>query len=420
MEALVSQLPRPQAATSERMAALICPCITVKLDGIRTLVVTSSRGRHAHTMCAVRCLSPPRGGQPFSALDAEEVGGHFYVFDALFVKGVDVRHLPLRARLREASLCLPPACIVKRYYWDPEPSLEVTVQRLVAKKLRLADGTHVHPLEGFIFTSLYSPYQHSPLKFKFHTTCDFLLSSTSCVSFTGQRRYHLHIQKKQKIERFGGHGEVQSFAALSAEEETCLGLSHKGTSLEDGAIVELKLVVTSWICIRRRRDRRSPNTLSTVLENIEIQRSGRCDARFLMKCLSCTKPAAVVREHVIDAMLRAVSVSAATVAAPAVGLFLPNAQRLQLELAAARGTERRAIGIVVPPLSFERAPTAEVHEHALTMDGVISMAARYGWGCKWMRSLRGRDFPTQHAAFSPELHATLDSMQFAILCTEGR
>lgn len=420
VEALLGELPRPEPATAERLAALVCPCVTVKLDGTRTLVVVSSRGVHAHTLREIHCLaSTCDRTSAFSAFDTEEVSGHFYVFDALFVNGVDVRHLPLRARLREAGTCLPAKCSLKRYYWGADPSMQVTIQRLVGKRLRLADGSYVHPLEGFVFTSLSSSYHEAPIKFKFHITCDFLIVSTDtddCDDEPRQRRFDLYIQKNRQIERFWGHGGVQDTVSLDTKDIQLLGIPVVGAFREDNVIVELRLVVEAWVCVRRRQDRDRPNTLTTVLENIGIQRSGRSDARFLIKNLASARPALEIQNKIIDAMLRAVSTCAATIAGPAVGLFLPDAQRLERELGCTQEGERKAVGVIVPPPTFEVPQRPEVPASKLTMDQVVATAARFGWGCKWIRSFQGRDFQSGDTTLSESLRASLDSMQFLLLC----
>lgn len=429
-QALLSQLPRPEPATAERLAALVCPCVTVKLDGTRTLVVVSSRGVHAHTMRSVRCFSQCAASSGFTALDAEEVSGHFYVFDALFVKSVDVRHMPLRSRLREAAPYLPAVCSLKRYYWGDDPSsLQVIVQRLVGRKLRLADGSFVPPLEGFIFTSTCSPYHQPPVKFKFHITCDFLLVCTKSGEESGDRCAHrifnLYVQKNREIERFRGRRNVQATVSLNAEEERLLGIPPGGALRDDENIIaELKLVGLSWVCVRRRHDRQRPNTLSTVLENIEIQQSGRSDAKFLIRNLSNIKPSPKRQTEIIDAMLRVVSTSAAaTIAAPAVGLFLPDSERLEAELRrGADACERKALGVIVPPPAFEAPRSAAFHARALTMDEVVTTAARFKWGCKRMRSLQGKDFLSsgEDTGFSAKRKASLDSLNFLLLCNFAR
>jgi hypothetical protein len=425
VQALLSQLPRPEPATAERLAALVCPCVTVKLDGTRTLVVVSSRGVHAHTMRGVRCLSQS-GTSAFTALDAEEVSDHFYVFDALFVNGIDVRHLPLRPRLREAARCLPARCSLKRYYWGDDASLQVTVQRLVARKLRLADGSVVHPLEGFIFTSACASYHEPPVKFKFHTTCDFLLVRACSGEESGEhgahRRFDLYIQKRGELERFRGSGNVQTTVSLNEAEATLLGVPPGGARREDNVIAELRLVGLSWVCVRGRPDRQRPNTLTTVMENIDIQRSGRSDARFLIKSLASRKPSPEWQARVADAMLRAVSTAAAIVAGPALGLFLPDAARLEEELrGGAKSADRKAVGLVVPPPAFEAPRRASFHALALTMDQVDSMAREFGWACKWLKSLQGKDFlvSCEEAGVSRDRKSSLDSLQFLLLCNSA-
>ena len=208
IQRLLIEAPKPIPATKKRLAEIPDPYVTLKLDGVRTLLVCSGGAVHACTLRGVERMSSTVDGvssvaSRITILDSERIGDHFYVFDALFVNGVDVRHLPTLARLRETKGALPKCAILKRLYWGPNPSIMETVCRLMRSHPRLADGSRMESIEGFIFGSLAAPYRQDHLKFKFEVTCDFQVKSAHSKSSVGMsssvHRLVLYAQRMKEI-----------------------------------------------------------------------------------------------------------------------------------------------------------------------------------------------------------------------------
>jgi len=417
IQALLDSLPKPRPATAQRLDELLDPCVTVKLDGVRTLLVRCARGLLARALRSQDVIDTTPG--EFSAYDTERIGPHFYVFDVLFVNGVDVRHLPLRARLREANCTLPGCASLKRFYWGPEPSLSSTVQRLVCSRPKLADGSRVEALEGFIFGSLSAPYDWAPLKFKFGVTCDFLVSSPKACAPDTARTLLLNVQRAQMLEEFRGYGDAPRTITVSAAEAAALELPNDAIEVRDCIVLELKLVVGSWLVVRRRKDRQRPNTARTVIENLQLQCAGKCDARFLLRHLegACHSQSSV--DQVRDAMLRAAGTSAAVAASgPASALFLPDALRLSAELEPTEGTPPRVVAVVAPPLSVLVGPRTSVSKTFLPLEGGVGVAKQKGWRCRRLAGLRARDFLAGYAKLPASLRLALEDVCFLLLQQE--
>jgi hypothetical protein len=296
-----------------------------------------------------------------------------------------VRHLPLRARLREASAALPEPATLKRYYWDPSSIID-SVERLAASRPRLRDGSRLAELEGFIFCNMSSPYDAPPIKFKFHLTCDFLVTTSP----QHERLLLLHVWSQRQLVPFR---PVDAPEHLHLSQERCAELRlPERLALDDAVVLELKLVACVWHCVRRRWDRARPNTLHTVLENIQLQRTGKCDAKFLRSQLARAPALDATLAHVVGAMLRAAGVSAALQrCGPVTALFLPGRDELQRAMAHAAQSDE-ALAVVAAPLEVQAAQLSALPPDALPLDAVCNLAKDSGWRCGLWQSLRAQDF----------------------------
>jgi hypothetical protein len=221
---LLDHLPKPIAANEQRLLHLADPCVTIKLDGIRALLVHDVKGITAHTLSGTMHVSD-QGCSAVSIFDTELIKDFFYVFDALFVRGVDVRHLPLASRLERAASATPRCAVIKRFFWGPDPPITTTIQRLALSRPRLADGSRLESLEGFIIGSMAAPYQTPSIKFKFSITCDFLVAEQpSQSSLETMREFRLHVLRSQDLVPFRNSRDVPGTLLLTAERATELEL----------------------------------------------------------------------------------------------------------------------------------------------------------------------------------------------------
>ena len=83
MEELLLSAPKPRPLTEARFAAMASPCLTVKLDGVRSLVIQDSRGTGALSFAGYERIHPATS-EKLWVLDSERVGSIFFVFDVLF------------------------------------------------------------------------------------------------------------------------------------------------------------------------------------------------------------------------------------------------------------------------------------------------------------------------------------------------
>lgn len=426
VERLLLEAPKPIPATKQRLAQIPDPYVTLKLDGLRTLLVCDGETVHAHTLRGVERIASapkaaPMGACQVTILDSERIGDYFYVFDALFVKGVDVRHLPTLARLRETKRVLPKCAILKRLYWGPNPSILDTVCRLMRSQPKLADGSRMDSIEGFIFGSLAAPYRQDHLKFKFAITCDFQVKSVCRKSSVGTqsnvRRLGLYVQRMKDIVAFEGNSLAPSVAIVGADLGEQLGLPEGEIGLDSNVILEMKLVARHWEVVRRRYDRLRPNTLRTVQENIELHQSNHSNIHALLSDVS--REVADVRclEHISSAMLRTVGTCGAIAAIEEVhALFLPDHGNLNRELENSVDFSRYvAVVTVLVKNKILLSPTESSHTVALGLDEVVARAKQKGWKCTALCSIRAHDFLVGNCLLPASITRTLENAVFLIL-----
>lgn len=384
IEQLLASLPRPIAFNAPRMQQLAVPAVTVKLDGSRALLVAGERGLHAYNLLGTVTQLDEHPRAQLSAFDCELVEGHFYIFDVLFAEGLDVRHLPLRARIR-AVRTLPGNSSLKRYYFGTRTELGKTVARLVANPPRLNGGARMACLEGFIFVCMTAPFNSAPLKFKFTITTDFLVTG----SVPGLLQ--LHVQTADRIVPFQARAPLTNVVPVTEQLP-------RRISEADAVIIECALVVNSWQFVRWRKDRSRPNTARTAVENIKL--SGRnYDLRLLTDTLQEEPPDTI--RTISSAMLRAVGASAAVMAdAEAQALFMPSLDAIKTEL-----SRVRAVGIVAPVLKLAGQP-----RNALLLEQLLAFARQGKHECRVLRGLRSSDFLSGDAR-----HSVLDNSHFVLL-----
>ncbi len=235
--------------------------ITHKIDGCRTYLYVHDTG----AVILVTC-SPKRRYQQIAVinksfaktlLDGEKTTSKFYAFDTIFFKGIDLRDndefsdLKSRTHLaQEVCDALPPDLIfVKKYYYS------TTMQEMVKNAKILLDSPSPYTLDGLISVPSCERYPKHKywkglLKWKPSITIDFRVKdSTLYVNST--------------------YGNEIEFKPKSQPKVNMLLKAFVPQDLIDGEIYECQYdsVLQSFIPIRHRKDKPSPNFIHVALDN---------------------------------------------------------------------------------------------------------------------------------------------------------
>ena len=242
-------LPRVMPLTKERAPGLVCCYATSKLDGLRAALVCEEHGCFSVTSTKIsRVCDGIPGGR--SVLDCELVDGTFHVFDAPEASGVDVRLSTLPERLDAATR------VVARLPRDLAKMKSYCTGRGNALALLGLPGS-----DGIILGDLTDAYDTPPLKFKTSMTCDFALESSANHS-------HVLLMGRSRgcLEVLWVDGEVQRVRLpfpLQCDRRSPVIAECRYDTEERG-----------WWFVRMRPDRREPNRVSVVKENLALDRSG--------------------------------------------------------------------------------------------------------------------------------------------------
>ncbi len=440
IQQLLCALPRPRTATAHRLSEIADPYATVKLDGKRTLLLCQGARWRAVSVAgggggapAVFLEGEPSSVLPsaLTVLDAEQMGSDYYVFDALFANGADVRHFPLQTRLRHASRHLPPSAYLKRFYAGSPSEVARTLQRLMGTPLRLACGTSLQLVEGFVIGSCSAPYTQAPVKFKFTISCDFLISS--CVEENQQQppscwsapSYQLHVQEVQEIVPFRGHLRAPGKAHLTTSEGAEAGLP-ASAAVSDHVIAEFELFVSQWRVVRLRQDRQRPNTLRTVKENVSLCASGKGTWDHLLKILTACSPPGRLEDTLSRRVLETAGVSGAiAVSTSVLALFLPGKEDLHHALH--KGGDIRDVVVISPAFledaSSPASPLSSLARNAqppLPLLSVLDAATQAGRKCKQITDVALTDFlpsfqPAPEVLYESLLQKALGSLQLLLI-----
>jgi hypothetical protein len=264
---LWSAAARAESVTTERLRSLSFAAMTPKLDGSRALVIYAKdevpqalrSGRRAATRLP-RHTPWSRGG--LVVLDAEEDGaGRFHVFDALAVDDVDVRPLPLHMRLdRLVRFGLPSDHMMKPYVYSSGASDAPTVAAQLLAELR---SSH----DGLIILDPCGSYESAtPYKYKPRITCDFVVEAAQ-----GALRLLYGTAETLEVLR---EGDKEVLLRPPHETLCALGLERRRPAREHGVVVECAREDGHWNLLRRRPDRRMPNSEIVVRENMALERAG--------------------------------------------------------------------------------------------------------------------------------------------------
>lgn len=422
---LISAAPKPIPATHERICAIPDLYVTIKLDGVRTFLVCEGKEMWIYDMRGFQAIAPEtQGCSPLgpTILDTEMVGGYYYVFDVLFVNGADVRHLPTLARLRRAKNHLPARTSLKRIYWGPSPSVPEVVSQLVRKRPKLADGSHIDVLEGFIFGSLAAAYDQVQLKYKFFITCDFTIASScedSDIDNMPVRKFNLFVQCMKKVVMYEGRCDVPSYVIISHDEASTWNLPTAMVKLEDDIILEMKLMGRHWQVVRRRYDRTRPNTRRTVQENIELHNS-KCALPSLLCGAEQNASASLSVNHISNAMLRTVGVCGALSSIGAVNaLFMPGIESLEKELISSTHSSSLAVITVLFRHPCQLDSDNDASGDALPLHHLIQLSKERGWKCKSIIGVRAHDFLAGHCSMLPQqIRCSLENAAFVLVTRE--
>jgi hypothetical protein len=238
-----------------------------KTDGVRHMLVSCEHDTKRVTALVNRafamapvCTMIPRG----TILDGELVelkaGGKpvFLVYDAVVVKGVDVRRMPLDRRLEAARGLLKS---VIRSTKDP---FEIRVKAMI----RMRDFASLPPLEDFPWVTdglVFTPVPE-PIRMGTHETL---------FKWKPRDRITIDFSVRNGRELF-----VQDRGTEYKEAELHL---RNRMSIPDGAILECGYGDLGWFVEKRRTDKTYPNnrrtyfrTLVNIRENIQQSEFAAC------------------------------------------------------------------------------------------------------------------------------------------------
>jgi len=273
---LWAAMTRVVALTPEGLEGTAVHVATLKLDG-RRVCLSCKAGVCCRIDAVGRELLEKGKVQEDFVLDAEEHEGTFWAFDALMVRGRDIRSLSLADRLCYLALLL-----------DDMPSLgDRRIQMKRYSSLRSADAIHslladsssMESCDGLIFCDYTSIYETPAFKFKQNLTVDFCLES---VPRGPMGTYTLLTQTAGRLMPFKLH-KKNCELFVSAAERASLALA-TNVSREEGLILECAVPqgrLCKWKAVRLRPDRRSPNCLRTVLDTLTTHQKGYDEAAFI-------------------------------------------------------------------------------------------------------------------------------------------
>jgi hypothetical protein len=277
---LWASLTRVVALTPQGVEETPVHVATLKLDGCR-VCLCSKAGVYCRIDALGRETIEDGSVQEDFILDVEEHDGTFWAFDALMVRGRDLRSLAFADRLRHLDPLLQSLTTLGKF----------RVKMKSYRSLRSGDAIHRLLLDahssaacdGIIFCDLTAVYETPPFKFKPHLTVDFCLESTSESS---PGAFGLLTQVAGRLTPFKLHGKP-CVVVVSSEERAALGLANV-LRREDGIILECAIPKGRngpWKAVRRRPDRRNPNCLRTVLDTLSMHQRGYDEAAFLHRLL---------------------------------------------------------------------------------------------------------------------------------------
>lgn len=287
VQRLFDALVKPVPLTPElfRKLQACAYTVTAKVDGVRAcLLLLDGEAVLATAQEKLRALA---GDWPrcrgLTILDCEATADLVWWFDALVVDGLDVRALPLHDRCSRARDLL--SCEGLPLREKPHhPSDSEEGRLLLAEARRPQAGC-----DGLVFYSALESYGTPPMKFKQTVTCDFLIENARPFSSDQERQaleYRLCIQAcNGQLQEWRFNGRV----ILSRQARRALGLEAE-IRAEDRVVIECELQGNRWKPLRRREDRRAPNTAATVTSNVRL-----CKARTDLSWL--VESRAVVRDR---------------------------------------------------------------------------------------------------------------------------
>jgi mRNA capping enzyme, catalytic domain/mRNA capping enzyme, C-terminal domain len=252
------RFPGPQPISIERVHFPILKhepyMVCEKTDGVRHMLVCFEFENRKYCLLVNRAfeykyttLAVPRG----TILDGELLGDEYLVYDAVMIRGQDVKSMNLLKRLEMAkSLQIP----------KTPGNVKVKVKQMYS----LQDIRHVNLTphsDGLIFTPQCDPVRigtHEKLfKWKPNNTIDFLVQQYGDTD--GTPVYGLHIQ---------------GFMVKPLTRSCAMGKDPKEF---DGKIVECEYGKNGWSIMKVRTDKTYPNnrrtyerTIVNIRENIQL------------------------------------------------------------------------------------------------------------------------------------------------------
>lgn len=286
---------RPVSASPARIKNIVNPTITLKLNGVRTLLVLE--GQTATSMQATgedrrRIDFEPvlESALPCTVIDCEEREGKLFALDALIVAGQDVRAFPLEMRLQALEQVKPKNMTSKPYQFFPSTCHGQTATAEFVHNAVKAMERCKSSADGLIILDAADPYWTPPLKFKPVLTCDFVIESSKLSD-----DYVLLVSA-----RGGELSPWQEMSGRVARIALPLGLRRKLTtemgarpvSRRDNIVVECVRVVEQecFRAVALRTDRSRPNKAFVVVENVQLQEAGCHSTQWLTTAVPAVNP----------------------------------------------------------------------------------------------------------------------------------
>lgn len=246
--------PGPQPISIERRHFKVLTSqpyvVCEKTDGVRHMLVCFE-APDGKKICALvnrafqvvyTTLTVPRD----TVLDGELLGNVFYVYDAVRIKGEDLRARPLTERLDKARAVVK--VILK------QPKLQVKVKDMIPLK-DIASLTLSEHTDGIVFTPVCEPIRlgtHETL-FKWKPR------KLNTVDFLVQRGKDLYIQER---------GHLMKVSELHLSQRP----------FKDGTIIECEYGELGWTPVKERPDKTYPNnrrtfdrTIVNLREDIQLE-----------------------------------------------------------------------------------------------------------------------------------------------------
>jgi len=261
-----NRFPGPQPISIERRHFPLLKkqpyVVCEKTDGVRVMLVSTTL--EGKKLCALVnrafhveeiTLNVPRE----TILDCELIGKLILVYDAVLVKGVDVRKKPVTERLAAASSA------VKMVLRTTKDKYTIKVKNMYPLKeiQKVTEAEYPYETDGLVFTPINEPVRMGTHETMFkwkprnRITIDFLVRHNGSYFDRGMAGkepiMYMYIAERDKLK------EIMIFNQL---------VKYKNLEQYEGKIVECSYGETGWQFEKVREDKTYPNNLRTYERTI--------------------------------------------------------------------------------------------------------------------------------------------------------